>query len=152
MCSSVPIKFFILKRRRFTSAPVGPAVVFELRAGLPFVVVGAAAVEIPQQGVAVGPVLTRVRAARVLLNLRGGGTRVRGVSSPAAGSFHSRAGVTSQAVPVKPGGHLHMKPSSRAWQRPPFRHGVLAQRFLCSSQWRPTKPGGQMHWYPLDES
>lgn len=55
-------------------------------------------------------------------------------------------GLTSHVAPVKPWGHSHRKWSNKAWQWPPFLHGPLEHRFLCTSQWRPTKPGWQTHW------
>lgn len=65
---SVPMPFFTLRRRRrLTAAPVGLAVVLELRAGLSLVAVGAAAVEVALQGAAAPAVAARRASAAVPL-------------------------------------------------------------------------------------
>lgn len=64
-------------RRTATLTVVGFAVVLELRAGLAFVVVWAAAVEMALHIVALSLVVARVGAARVTLNLESGGEKVR---------------------------------------------------------------------------
>lgn len=75
---------FVAASRCFTSALVGFAVVLPLRAGFPFVVVGAAAVEICRQAVAARRVPAGVGAARVLLDLREAGQRSEGRHQPSS--------------------------------------------------------------------
>lgn len=62
-------KVSAFEARRFTSALVGFAVVFELRAGFALVAVGAAAVEISRQAVAAPAVPTRGAGAAAPLDL-----------------------------------------------------------------------------------
>lgn len=98
---------------------MGLAGVPELRAGRPLVVVGAAAAETPHQGVAARPVLTWVRAARVLLDLRGDGSKVRGVSSPAA-----------RCVPQPSGRHLA---GGSGEARQTLAHKAIQQRVAAAA-------------------
>lgn len=132
---------------------VSLAVVLELWTGLALVIVWAAAVEISHQAVALGLIVTWVRAARVILHLEMENREVEACVLTKAldcfeqcVSYKRDRALTSQVVPAKPCGHSHMNPSSRAWQRPPFLHGLLAQRFLWTSQCRPKNPAWQTHW------
>jgi hypothetical protein len=51
----------------------------------------------------------------------------------------------SQRVPLKPGGHTHVKLLTALVHVPPLRHGDDAHSLMSLSQRIPLKPGGHMH-------
>lgn len=58
--------------------------------------------------------------------------------------------LNSQREPVKPQGHVHLKPLiPSGLQTPPFIHGFEAQKLTIVWQFTPVRPGGQWPFFRI---